>query len=321
MPKQESPDQNAFFRAERGELQDLFPDFEPFSVGNGNQLEPGASTVAYKELSLPKISLKSFQSDNAVQFRGRIPDNYTCFVLCPLQSTQGAQWSGTQPPPSTVAVFPPSSNHFIKLPAGWHDLELTVSNSALEKYGALPKPAPKTSIGNHYLLPDSTTISRSWTRLESLLEFAANLDGQQFTAQRIDSLSNLLMEEVAVLVKEPVKTLPYANSHNELVQQAIEQISSSDPAPSTASEVSDLLSTNRWTLQRSFKESLGLSPYQFLICYRLNQARQKLLKGSSDNIADLAVTLGFASGSSFAAQYRKFFGETPSDTLSRNSSG
>ncbi len=82
----------------------------------------------------------------------------------------------------------------------------------------------------------------------------------------------------------------------------------------TASTLAEQLQTNRWTLQRGFKDALGMSPYQFILRARLNRARQQLADRPGLNIATVALATGFPSASAFATHYRRFYGENPSET-------
>jgi AraC family transcriptional regulator len=61
---------------------------------------------------------------------------------------------------------------------------------------------------------------------------------------------------------------------------------------------------------RLFKASTGLSPYQYLLKRRMEQAR-RLLQGGDLPIAQVALAVGFADQSAFASHFKKHFGHTP----------
>jgi len=71
------------------------------------------------------------------------------------------------------------------------------------------------------------------------------------------------------------------------------------------------------SLQAAFKKHRGYSPTQFIKKQRLVQARQGLLIHVEKTVAEIAISLGFNHLGKFSADYRKEFGELPSQTLRR----
>jgi AraC-like DNA-binding protein len=71
------------------------------------------------------------------------------------------------------------------------------------------------------------------------------------------------------------------------------------------------------TLEAHFKLYLGTTPLGWVRQTRLARARQQLLAAGEDaNVTAVAVANGFSQLGRFAAQYRRQFGELPSQTLS-----
>ena len=50
---------------------------------------------------------------------------------------------------------------------------------------------------------------------------------------------------------------------------------------------------------------------------RLRRVHQALLAAREESVGDIAARWGFYNGSSFAKTYKEFFGELPSETLSK----
>lgn len=71
------------------------------------------------------------------------------------------------------------------------------------------------------------------------------------------------------------------------------------------------------TLDYAFMERFGLTPKAFLTAYRLNAVRKLLRVADPANakVKDIAIRCGFWHMGQFAADYRKLFGELPSETL------
>ena len=73
------------------------------------------------------------------------------------------------------------------------------------------------------------------------------------------------------------------------------------------------------TLNRAFKKRFGMGPVGLMKRRRLEHARRTLLaaRPTTTTVTQTALGLGFAHMSQFAADYRKLFGELPSETLRR----
>lgn len=81
-----------------------------------------------------------------------------------------------------------------------------------------------------------------------------------------------------------------------------------------------LVNVSERTLYRAFSTHLGVSPYKYILCWRLHRLRRLLLSAPGD---DFAVTTaashsGFNHLGEMGQHYRRAFGETPSETLFRS---
>ena len=61
---------------------------------------------------------------------------------------------------------------------------------------------------------------------------------------------------------------------------------------------------------RRFKLTTGLSPYQYVISWKIKRARQ-LLRVGDKPIADISDELGFASPTHFSAAFKRAVGQSP----------
>jgi AraC-like DNA-binding protein len=73
-------------------------------------------------------------------------------------------------------------------------------------------------------------------------------------------------------------------------------------------------------LQSGFRDALDTSPLAFLRDRRLTHARRELAESSprTGSVAEIAERWGFAHHGRFSVDYRRRFGEQPSQTLSRS---
>jgi AraC family ethanolamine operon transcriptional activator len=89
--------------------------------------------------------------------------------------------------------------------------------------------------------------------------------------------------------------------------------------PHTVRDLCRVASVSQRTLHYAFVERFGISPKSYLTALRLNGVRRDLFRSdsSSTKIRDLAIKWGFWHMSQFGVDYRRLFGELPSETLNR----
>jgi AraC family ethanolamine operon transcriptional activator len=83
------------------------------------------------------------------------------------------------------------------------------------------------------------------------------------------------------------------------------------------SEAATQLGVPERTLRAAFQSCYGLSPVKYLRILSLHQARQLLLASCPDqnSVTQIALRVGIWELGRFARDYRKLFGELPSETL------
>lgn len=94
--------------------------------------------------------------------------------------------------------------------------------------------------------------------------------------------------------------------------RATERLRSDSDADVSLSVLASDAGLSRFHFCRAFKESTGLSPHAWLRQHRLEQA-MNMLRDTDASVVSVAVALGYASQTAFAAAFRKLTGETPSD--------
>jgi AraC-like DNA-binding protein len=86
--------------------------------------------------------------------------------------------------------------------------------------------------------------------------------------------------------------------------------------PPTVAHLCDALGASQRTLHEAFRQNLDDTPKSYLKTLRLNAARQDLLEGRAGRrVTDVALDWGFVHFGWFSQDYRRHFGETPSETL------
>ncbi len=80
-----------------------------------------------------------------------------------------------------------------------------------------------------------------------------------------------------------------------------------------------MLAVSERNLRKAFHKVHGMPPHQFLRILTLSRARQALIspRGPFENVTEIATRLGFFQLGRFSVEYRRMFGERPSETLRR----
>ncbi|MFC1765211.1 helix-turn-helix domain-containing protein [Planctomycetota bacterium] len=116
------------------------------------------------------------------------------------------------------------------------------------------------------------------------------------------------------------KIIPPLRLRDRAVRRAIDYIHESGHVSISSSDLCRIAKASERTLEYGFRERLGMTPRAFLLKHRLNRVRKQLRLGdpATIKIVNIANQWGFWHMGQFAADYRKLFGELPSETLQRN---
>lgn len=84
----------------------------------------------------------------------------------------------------------------------------------------------------------------------------------------------------------------------------------------TVDQISQSLGVSHRVLNYAFQDNIGVSPYQYLLTEKLHAVRRKL-KSSDASVTEACFDYGFLTPSRFTRQYKRLFGELPSETRKR----
>jgi AraC-like DNA-binding protein len=107
-----------------------------------------------------------------------------------------------------------------------------------------------------------------------------------------------------------------SDARSYLVQRA-EKLALAYDGNLQVSALSRALGVSERTLRKLFNEILGRPPSRHLRMLRLSEVRRALLaaRGQPVTVTEIATDFGFAELGRFSVEYRKVFGESPSETL------
>lgn len=101
----------------------------------------------------------------------------------------------------------------------------------------------------------------------------------------------------------------------DVIQRTIQYVEERRGEILSIDDICQYTCTSRRTLQNCFEKITGQSPAFFLKAQRLNAVRREILNaGEHARIGDLAAEWGFWHFSQFSCDYKRLFGESPSET-------
>ena len=119
-----------------------------------------------------------------------------------------------------------------------------------------------------------------------------------------------------MLVDQP--NAPTTSLQPRAVRRALDAMHANVGHRWTIAELAAIAGTSPRTLQRQFLSFHGKTPHAVLRDIGFERARRELLQGAAgEKIMDVAVRCGFPHFGRFAVEYRRRYGETPSQTLKR----
>jgi transcriptional regulator GlxA family with amidase domain len=109
--------------------------------------------------------------------------------------------------------------------------------------------------------------------------------------------------------------------NHELVEQAERLALANFQTPLDIPTLCRALAVSDRTLRKAFQKIRGLPPCRRIRMLRLSGARRELLSthGRCATVTEIATSFGFHELGRFSVEYRKMFGESPSETLGRHS--
>lgn len=114
---------------------------------------------------------------------------------------------------------------------------------------------------------------------------------------------------------QEVKWRVQNRQHQFIVRESHRFVTSSEGAEASILDVCRVLNIPRRTLNYSFQKVTGMSPVSYLRSVKLNSARRDIQK-TDEAIGDIAARYGFFHAGYFGQEYRKLFGECPTETRS-----
>lgn len=119
---------------------------------------------------------------------------------------------------------------------------------------------------------------------------------------------------------DPAGSSPAPRNRDKAVLKCLDLMEDADWLELSPERLREHAGVSERTLQYAFQERFGLTPAAFLKARRLAAVRSELLhaRPAGASVSQVVAQFGFWHSGQFAADYRRAFGELPSETLKRD---
>jgi AraC family transcriptional regulator len=181
------------------------------------------------------------------------------------------------------------------------------------------EPDHLTQVAHEFITADRVELTPHYAMHDPLIDqigrsLTAELESNQFGSRLFaDSLTMAL--SIHLLRNYSNLEQPLRNDSGGLpqrkLQQAIAYINEHLTENLSLAAIAHELDMSQYYFSRLFKQSMGVSPYQYVIRQRIERAKY-LLRTTSLSISAIAQQVGFSNQNQLTVQFRNFTGTTPS---------
>lgn len=304
----------------------LFRDVDQFSewersLGwqiDSTQLSAGPNRMDFDHFAFPELLVGHFRSKQSMHNVFDVPDGTVVFLVC--RAKRPLLFDGTEVPPSLLAFVLPGRDHWATLPSGLDCYEFMVSEALIRRTELLPEAmlSGKSRFEDAAVPLVEPQAGRFLDGLDAFFRRARSACGPIEDAVCSVDLYEFLLSGLHRVVDTGLAArgslAPRAARRADLVPKARELVATRLGEELTADDVAQALGVSYRVLHYAFRDALGVSPYRFLLTEKLHSARRQL-KTANTSVTDALLAHGFSTPARFAQQYKRLFGELPSQTL------
>ena len=307
------------------ELEEVFANIPKWRIEH--QVLSGSSGENYSEMIMVgSVAVTSELLTGRVRTSAETPRKHIAIGL-EMAGVSGRQFGG-RPLSSDEALIGSDGAELDYLhPAGFLGLSMTMPMAALEQ--DLANRFGLDSAASHYRAiraskVDRTAAAESWRFFERLMDM---LHASRASVGQMPGSAFLEIEIVDVMASvignhlqtDDTGRFYLWSQRRPVVRRAEEFMRAHLSEPIALHEICAAARASERTVEYGFREMYGMGAKKFLQVLRLNHARRLFrFGGNAVSVQDGAAAAGFWHMGHFSANYRRLFGETPSETIRRS---
>jgi AraC family transcriptional regulator, ethanolamine operon transcriptional activator len=287
------------------------------------QLSAGALGASGGMVALNGVLIGSLTLDQALLRRGRGPHG-SAAVLIPGSASSQAFVRGRMLEPAQCIAIAEGALVEVITRSNYVDVAITVDLQAWHGQSQwLSDCALATSSASWVATPGPLWINRirrsvRWL-FAALQQYPQAMSRPEVRTSLADQVVMALADVGSEQADAERPTRDARIRQRTAVERAREYIRGQLAEPLPLSELCRHANVQARALEYGFREITGLSPISYVKSLRLNAVRRRLSRTDTaeQSISEIALDHGFWHLGQFAADYRKFFGETPTSTRHR----
>lgn len=281
------------------------------------QIEPGVFSADLKQYITKDYQLGYAKFNKKVKQEGFSPEGIWTFSFV---NEVKIYWRNYRVYPNSVIIYSPGSEINAVSDADFEVMTISIPDDYLFKIAK----QEKMEESYHALKTINLLLSKQpiCQLLRELILLEINDQVKKINVRsnskflEVFTLKLLKLIENSIICKGKVSSIKRLNT----LQKAEEYILKNITEPITVSKLALYLKVSERTLLYVFKERFDIGPKMFMIILKLNHLHIRLQKENNKvPIASIARDSGFWHMGQLYKDYKKFFGELPSKTLSENS--
>jgi len=248
---------------------------------------------------------------------GATPPGYFMFGNT-LQPEKRTDWCGQVIGPEIFACGNPGSETHFVTPKDSRHLVILIPDHLMRSY--FGKEAIEAILANqrHHLDGIRQGASTLIPGMNRMLDSYQKRPELLSDVQECQAIESQLLAEVAKIFPPDTGEAhrPGPQTRREAYRRAIE-LGDGLKKRVTVPEFAALTGVSQRTLELAFQEAAGITPQKYLRWRRMHMAHHDLLAQDPKytRITDVTTSLGFTELGRFAVEYKRLFGESPSETL------
>jgi len=182
----------------------------------------------------------------------------------------------------------------------------------------LDEPVLTEFVREPYWIPEPMQRNGLLNLLTAVFEAARDKDELALCEYRDSFDFEIALNMLQIISGSRLPVPPPLSSRMKTLKRVLKLIESNTPDAKTVAELCRAAGASYSTLERAFIEEFGVPPKVYIRIRRLTAVQKELARlEHSGTITEIAHEWGFWHMSAFARDYRKQFGELPSETRSR----
>lgn len=280
------------------------------------QLSSGPGVGEHRFIETNALRLDASNWSTGVLVRGAGASGAVCFGLVDGDPA-AIRFQGRTLAPAQIPLVQSDVEFEYAAPEPTAALVLTIDKDVFDRHAQALWRTDLTPTAA-YTLP-LAGMEHGWAVVKLLKSTLHNLSGEPalLASPRVADLvtDNILTTLLAGSPAEPMRVIVPHRHH--LAREAAAALRAETDPPVSIKSLCEQLRISWRALDQGFWELYGVSPKTYLRISRLHHVRRQLAAADPalTNVTAVAVSWGFFQLGRFAVEYRRLFGEKPSDTL------